>query len=142
MGIIFTRDNAKVRRPEHLKKSIFIIYSPRTVTVEPATCSKIDTEIVLIIQKNATAFVTSKFRGDEIFEVNGETQRLWIEILNKSYNEHTKINRNSVLGFAVIEPEYLSFKHETTKAKKKEKVLSKTWSYWTKKKKTTRRVVE
>ena len=46
---------------------------------------------------------------------------MWIEILNKSYNEHTKINRNSVLGFAVIEPEYLSFKHETTKAKKKGK---------------------
>ena len=51
MGIIFTRGNAKVRRPEHLKKSIFIIYSPRTVTVEPATCSEIDTDIVLIIQK-------------------------------------------------------------------------------------------
>ena len=46
---------------------------------------------------------------------------MWIEILNKSYNEHTKINRNSVLGFAVIEPEYLSFKHETTKAKNKGK---------------------
>ena len=95
MGIIFTRDNAKVRRPEHLKKSIFIIYSPRTVTVEPSTCSKIDTEIVLIIQKNAKAFVTSKFRGDEIFEVNGETQRLWIEILNKSYNEPIKIFKNT-----------------------------------------------
>ena len=95
MGIIFTRGNAKVRRPEHLKKSIFIIYSPRTVTVEPATCSKIDTDIVLIIQKNAKAFVTSKFRGDEIFEVNGETQRLWIEILNKSYNEPIKILKNT-----------------------------------------------
>ena len=118
MGIIFKRDTTKVKKPEHLKKYIFIIYAPRTVTVEPATCSKIDTDIVLILQKNAKAFVASKFRGDEIFEVNGETQRLWIEILNKSYNEHIKINRNSVLGFIVIEPEYLSFKHETTKAKK------------------------
>ena len=52
MGIIFTRDNAKVRRPEHLKKSVFIIYSPRTVTVEPATCSKIDTEIVKKMQQH------------------------------------------------------------------------------------------
>ena len=97
---------------------------------------------MLILQKNAKAFVTSKFRGDEVFEVNGETQRLWIEILNKSYNEHIKNNRNSVLGFVVIEPEYLSFKHETTKAKKKEKILPKTWSYWTNKKKITRRLVE
>ena len=110
---------------------MFIIYASSTATVEPATCSKIDTDIVLILQKNAKAFVTSKFRGDEIFEVNGETQRVWIEILNKSYNEHIKINRNSVLGFVVIEPKYLSFKHETTKAKKKkEKILPKTWSYW------------
>ena len=50
---------------------------------------------------------------------------MWIEILNKSYNEHTKINRNSVLGFAVIEPEYLSFKHETTKAKKRKRYYRK-----------------
>ena len=87
-------------------------------------------------------FFISKFRGDEIFEVNGETQSLWIEILNKSYNEHIKINKNSILGFVVIEPEYLSSKHETTKEKKKkkEKILPKTWSSWIKEKKTTRRV--
>ena len=39
--------------------------------------------------------VTSKFRGDEIFEVNGETQRLWIEILNKFYNKPIKILKNT-----------------------------------------------
>ena len=60
----------------------------------------------------------AKFRGDEIFEINGETQCLWIEIVNNSYNEPIKINKNSVLDFAVIEPENLSFKHETTKVKK------------------------
>ena len=80
---------------------------------------------MLILQKNAKAFVASKFRGDEIFEVNGETQRVWVEILNKSYNEHIKINRNSVLGFVVIEPKYLSFKHETTKAKKRKRYYRK-----------------
>ena len=46
---------------------------------------------------------------------------MWIEILNKSYKEQIEINRNSVLGFVVIEPEYLSFKHETTKAKKRKR---------------------
>ena len=44
----------------------------RTVTVEPATCNKIDAGIVLILPNNAKAFVTSKFRGDEIFEITGE----------------------------------------------------------------------
>ena len=85
------------------------------------------------MKKNAKAFVTSKFGGDEIFEINGETQHLWMEILNKSYNEPIKINKNIFLGFVVIEPEYLSFKHETTKAKKKETILPKTWSYLMKK---------
>ena len=36
-----------------------------------------------------------------------------------SYIEPIKINKNSVLGFAVIEPENVSFKHETTKVKKR-----------------------
>ena len=118
MGIVFKRNNTKFKKKEHFKKYIFIIYPPRTVTVEPTTCSKIDTDTVLILQKNAKAFVTSKFREVEIFEVNGETERLWLEILSKSYNEHIKINKNSVLGFIVIEPECLRFKHERTKGKK------------------------
>ena len=65
----------------------------------------------------------AKFRGDEIFEINGETQCLWIEIVNNSYNEPIKINKNSVLDFAVIEPENLSFKHETTKVKKRKDTI-------------------
>ena len=44
-----------------------------------------------------------------------------MEILNKSYNEPIKVIKNIFLGFVVIEPEYSSFKHETTKAKKKGK---------------------
>ena len=45
MGIIFRRENAKVKKSEHIKKNIFIIFSPRTVTVKTATYSKIDTNI-------------------------------------------------------------------------------------------------
>ena len=44
---------------------------------------------------------------------------MWIEILNKSKNESNRINKNSVLGFVVIEPEYLRFKYEMKKTKKK-----------------------
>ena len=129
-----------MKKPWHLKKSIFIVYSPKTVTVEPATCSKIDREIVLILQKNTKAFITSKFRGDEIFEINGETQRLWIEILNKSYNEPVKISKNTVLGFVVIESEFLSYKHDTAnaKAKKRKRYYRKRGTSGRKKKKTAR----
>ena len=78
MGIIFRRDNLRVKKPEHLKKNIFIIYSPRTVTVESATCNIINTNITLIFPKKAKAFIASKFRGNEIYEINNETQRLWV----------------------------------------------------------------
>ena len=66
----------RVKKTEHLKKNIFIIDSPRTVTVEAATCNKIDTNITLIFPKKARVFITSKFRGIEIYEINNETQRL------------------------------------------------------------------
>ena len=76
MGIIFKRDNLRLKKLEHLKKNIFIIYSPRTVTVEAATCNKIYTNITLILPKKAKAFITSKFRGEEIYEMNNVTQHL------------------------------------------------------------------
>ena len=46
---------------------------------------------------------------------------MWIEILNKSYCEDLKIDKNNILGFAVVEPENLRFKNETQNSKKKEK---------------------
>ena len=71
------------------------------------------------------------FRGDEIIEFNGERQRLWVEILNKSYEETIEIEKNSPLGFVLIEPGHLKVKHEaeTIKKKKKKVLLSKTKTY-------------
>lgn len=72
MKITFKRDNPRAKKTEHLKRTIFIIYLLRTVTVEPATFNKIDTGIVLILPQKAKTFVTSKSRGDKIFEITGE----------------------------------------------------------------------
>ena len=52
-------------------------------------------------------YVTSKFRGDEIHKFSAKKQCLWVEILNKSYKFNLEIEKNSVLGFVVIEPEQL-----------------------------------
>ena len=135
MEVFFERDNQRVKKPKHLQKNIFIIYSPRTVTIETASCTKIDTNIILKLQKQAKAFVATKFRGHEIYEINNEKKRLWIEVLNTSYTEELKINKNNILGFLVIEPENLKFKHVTKKKAKKEKDLPKNWeitwkAYW------------
>ena len=76
--------------------------------------------MVVFFPKNSKGFVTSIFRGDEINEICGQKQRLWIEILNRSFEETVKIKKKSQpLGFLVTKPEHLKFKYEATKKKKK-----------------------
>lgn len=53
MEVIFTKYNQRVKKPQHLNKTIFIIFSPRAVTVEAASPTKIDTKIVLNLPKKS-----------------------------------------------------------------------------------------
>lgn len=68
MEIIFKRTSNKVKKPEHLAKNIFLLYSPRKFIIELAGLAKIDTEIIVLLPKKWKGFVTSKFRGEEIYE--------------------------------------------------------------------------
>ena len=132
MKIILKRSQANVKKPKHLKKNIFILYSPRTPKIEPATCKSIDTEIIVSLPKNSKGFLTSIFRGDEIIEFSSDQQEsLWVEILNKSYEETVEIKKNKPLGFLVIAPEHSKFRceAETAKSKKKKTLLSNTTTY-------------
>ena len=138
MEAIIERDNPRLKKPLHLQKNIFSIYSLRAVTVETASCAKIDTNILLNLPKKAEGFLASKFRGHEIYEVNNEKKCLWIKVLNTCYTEDLKIEKNSILGFLIIEPEDLKFKHVTKKKTKNKKGLPKNWeqtwkAYWEKK---------
>ena len=72
MEIILKRSQANVKKPKHLKKNVFILYSPRTVKIEPATSKRIDTEIIVSLPKNSKGFVTSIFRRDESSEFNSD----------------------------------------------------------------------
>ena len=56
MEILFESDNSRVKNPKHLRKNIFIIYSPGTVTVETASCTNIDTNIILKLPKKSKSF--------------------------------------------------------------------------------------
>ena len=51
MEIILKRFQANVKKPKHLKKNIFILYSPRTPKIEPAPCKSLDTEIIVSLPK-------------------------------------------------------------------------------------------
>ena len=74
MEIILKQPQANAKKPKHLKNFFFILYSPRTVTTEPATSKSTDTEIIVSLPKNSKGFVTSIFRGDEINKLNSEQQ--------------------------------------------------------------------
>ena len=72
MEIIFKKSSWRDKKPRHLKRNIFIIYSPRTVKIEPVTSIKIDTELVLLLPQNSKGFIISIFPGDEINEFCSE----------------------------------------------------------------------
>ena len=46
--------------------------------------SKNDSGVVIFVPENSKCFLTSKFREDEINQIQCREQRLWVEILNKS----------------------------------------------------------
>ena len=113
--VIFEKDSASIKNPEHLKRNVLITFSPRTVKVEPATCRKIDSEVVAFLPQKSKGFFTSIFRGDEINELFSGKYRL--EILNKSFEDSIEIKRNEPLGFLVVEPENLKFQYVPSKKK-------------------------
>ena len=77
-------------------KNIFIIYCPRAIKIEPATSMKIDTEMVVFFPQNSKWFITSIFQGDKINKTYSQKQRLWIEILNKYFEETVEIKKISL----------------------------------------------
>ena len=87
----------------------------------------------------AKAFVATRFRGQDIQEIDKQKQRLWITILNESYFERLTIKQDTPLGFLVIKPENLKVQYEAIKRPKQQNDLPKNWEekwkdYWQKKK--------
>ena len=76
--------------------------------------------------------------NDEINELFYGKHRLWVEILNKAFEDPIEVGRSKPLGFLVVEPENSKFHHvpskkRATKTKNKE-------TYTPKIKKTDRRL--
>ena len=109
--IIFEKDTTSLRNPRHLQINVFMLYSPGHVKIEPASCRKIDTEVTVFLPANSKGFVTSKLRSDEINELFHGKQRLWVEILNKSFEDDIEISKGQPLGFFFVEPANLKFQH-------------------------------
>ena len=121
--IRFEKDNKGIKGPRHLQRNVFILFSPRKLKIEPASCRKIDTEVTAFLPTNSRCYLTSKFREDKINELFHGKHRLWEEMINKSFEGHIEIKKGQPLGFLVVEPENLKFQHvpqkkKTTKEKK------------------------
>ena len=83
------------------------MYSSKKQTIETTNTLTVDTEVSIILPENKTAFLATKFEGQEIQKIIGPTngkKRLWIIRLNKSYFEPYIIEKGGVLGYLIIKP--------------------------------------
>ena len=119
--ILFKKDTASTKNPKNIKRNVFIIYSPRHIKVEPASFRRIDTEILVFLPDNSRGFITSTFTGDELKEIFDGKHRLWIEKLNRPFEDNIVIKKNKPLGFLVVKLGNLKFKYVPTKKRTKQK---------------------
>ena len=122
--IIFGRDSKSVKNPMHIQKNVFLLYTPRRISIEPAANEKIDTEIFASLPRSSRGYVTSQFRTDENYELFYGKHHLWVEILNKSFEDTIEIKKGHAIGFFIAEPENLKFQHVSYKVKAKNKTKS------------------
>ena len=119
--ILFKKDTASTKNSKHMKKNVFIIYSPRHIKIEPASFRRIDTEILVFLPNNSIGFITSRFNDDELKEVLNREHLFWIEILNRSFEDNIVIKKNNSPSFLVVAPGNLKFKYVLTKKITKQK---------------------
>ena len=57
--IMFEKISETVKNPKHLQKSVFLLYSPRKFTIEPASNKKVDAEMTAFLLRNSKGYITS-----------------------------------------------------------------------------------
>ena len=78
-----------------------MLQSPRKIEIELATNKKIDKGIFTFLSNNSNGYVTSRFRSGAINKFSSGWHRLWLEILNKSFEDTIEIKNGEVIGFFV-----------------------------------------
>ena len=62
-----------LKMPKRSEKNIFTIYSPKKDLIEKADTLTIDTELSIKLPQNSSAFLATKFEGQEIIKIIGLT---------------------------------------------------------------------
>ena len=77
----------------------FFIYALKQLKISPMQFEIYETEITVILPKNSCGYFTLKFKTYEIEQICGDTQRIWIGILNRSLTEKIVIKKRAVCFF-------------------------------------------
>ena len=119
--VLFVRiisEKYNLKKPQKNEKNIFTLYSPKKAIIEKADTLSIDTELSIKLPENSSAFVVTKFEGQEILKIIGPIstkKRLWITLLNESYLNKYYINKGDVIGYLIIEPDNIKTHYEEAK---------------------------
>ena len=109
-----------LKKPQKNEKNIFTLYSPKKAIIEKADTLSIDTELSIKLPENSSAFVATKFEGQEILKIIGLTstkKRLWITLLNESYLNKYRINKGDVIGYIITASDNIKTHYEEAKKK-------------------------
>ena len=122
----------KIKIPFWLRKNILAIYSPKKCIIPESKTRTIDTEIIINLPQNSTAFLTTKFKGQKIKELKGPLKkRLRITLLNESYFHKYIVEKGDIIGYLLWPDSTISI--QKYEKKKKHKIpanyLSQTWDW-------------
>ena len=73
---------------------------PKDIKVELGSYRRIDIEVAVFLSPNSNGFITSRFNGDELKEVFEGKHHLWIEILNRSFEDNIVVKKKQAFWFS------------------------------------------
>ena len=99
-------EKIKIIDSQRFEKNIFSIFARKSLVIETAETEKIDTELLVELPENYSAYLTTKFENQNIKEFIGPCKkRLWIEILNSSFLNKLNIKKGDLIGYLLFEPD-------------------------------------
>ena len=110
----------KIKKPFRSRENILAIYSPKKCIIPESDSSVIDTEIIINLPQNCTAFLTTKFKGQKIKELKGPLKkRLRITLLNQSYFNKYTVEKGGIIGYLLSKDSNISVQKYEKKKKHK-----------------------
>ena len=117
-------DKMKIIDPQRFGKNIFSIFAQKSLVIETADTEKIDTELLVELPENYSAYLTIKFENQNIKEFIGPCKKsLWIEILNSSFLNKLNIKKGDLIGYLLFKPDKNGNVFYIKKKKKKKKKI-------------------